>query len=284
MKLAQLFEEILEKLNSHYSINEAKAISYSLLQHYRELSRTQVLAFPEIEISEEVMQKINVAVQQLQTHKPLQYILGETSFCDLPINVSEAVLIPRPETEELVSWIKEDINVETQSTMADLCTGSGCIAIALKKMLPKTIVWACDISFDALQVANENALKNRVEVNFWQCDMLSEKINLESDILFSVIVSNPPYIRDCEKLLMKENVLNYEPHLALFVDDNDPLIFYRAIINFAKARLQKNGVVYVEINEAFGNEVKELFYEKGFSEITLRKDIHGKDRMIKAVK
>ena len=284
MKLAQLFEEILEKLNSHYSINEAKAISYSLLQHYGGYSRVQMLAFPEIEISEKVMRKINVAVQQLQIHKPLQYILGETSFCDLPINVSEAVLIPRPETEELVSWIKEDINVETQSTMADLCTGSGCIAIALKKMLPKTIVWACDISSDALQVANENALKNRVEVNFWQCDMLSEKINLESDIFFSVIVSNPPYIRDCEKLLMKENVLNYEPHLALFVDDNDPLIFYRAIINFAQARLRKNGVVYVEINEAFGNEVKELFYEKGFSEITLRKDIHGKDRMIKAVK
>jgi len=282
MTLAQLHKDIVQKLNLNYSINEAKAISYSLLQHYGGYSRVQMLAFPETEITEKVEQQILFAIQQLQTHKPLQYVIGETTFCNLQIAVSEAVLIPRPETEELVNWVTQEINSETNPTIIDLCTGSGCIAIALKKILPQATMWACDISPEALEVAKKNALANEVKINFFECDILSEKLN--SEMLFSTIVSNPPYVRNSEKLQMAENVLNYEPHLALFVEDDNPLIFYRTIAQFAKKHLQIGGALYVEINEAFGDAVKELFVNEGFAEVVIRQDIHGKNRMIKAKK
>jgi release factor glutamine methyltransferase len=282
MTVAQIHEQLLQELQPLYSQNEARVLSYELLQHFGKLSRAQLHAFPETVVLPEVVPKIQTAVAGLLAHKPLQYITGETMFCGFPIAVSGAVLIPRPETEELVRWVvnSEQQAADSHAVIMDLCTGSGCIAIAVKKLLPLSTIYACDISQDALEVAKRNALNNHVSIDFFPCDIVT---TIPFDKKVTCIISNPPYVRQCEKALMNENVLRYEPHQALFVEDADPLLFYRAIVRFAQQRLQKNGSVFVEINEALGNETKALFAAAGFASVELRKDINGKDRIIKAV-
>ncbi|MDR1406194.1 MAG: peptide chain release factor N(5)-glutamine methyltransferase [Prevotellaceae bacterium] len=274
--VAQLHEQSQRQLRSLYSKKEAQALSHALLQHFGKLSRTQLYAFPETEPSTETIQQIQTAIAGLLAHQPLQYLTGETQFCGFPIEVSGAVLIPRPETEELVMWAAGSINKD--ATVIDLCTGSGCIAVALKKIIPSAEVYACDFSPEALEVAQRNALKNNVTIRFFCCDVLSAIV---FDKKTDCIISNPPYVRQSEKASMHKNVLLYEPHQALFVPDNDPLIFYRAIARFAQQHLRKDGNVFVEINEALGKEMKVLFEAAGFTNIELHKDMNGKDRMMR---
>ena len=277
--VAQLHEQSQRQLQPLYSKEEARVLSYALLQHFGKLSRTQLHAFPETKISPETVQQVQAAIAGLLAHQPLQYVIGETLFYGFPIEVSGAVLIPRPETEELAEWAAGSTG--KNAVVIDLCTGSGCIAIALKKIIPSAEVYACDLFPEALEVAQRNAAKNDAEIHFFRCDVLSA---VPFDKKIDCIISNPPYVRHSEKAAMSKNVLLYEPPQALFVADNDPLVFYRAIARVAQQHLQNDGHVFVEINEAFGNDTKALFETAGFAAVELRKDMNGKDRMIRATK
>ena len=228
----------------------------------------------------------------LHNEKPIQYIIGETEFYRLPFYVNQHVLIPRPETEELVEWIislPNSSQKEKNLNILDIGTGSGCIAISLAKNLPNASVFAIDISKKALQVAKQNAVLNEVTVEFIEYDILSSNIiqtpsirGKNLNLKFDIIVSNPPYVRQLERQEIKNNVLNYEPHIALFVENDNPLLFYNHIIDFAKENLTKNGKLYVEINQYLGQETVTLLKEKGFTNIELKKDLFGNDRMVRA--
>ncbi len=225
-------------------------------------------------------------MEELKTGKPLQYVLGETEFYGLRFKVNPSVLIPRPETEELVEWIISDLPKPKTSIeglkIIDIGTGSGCIPISLKKNLPEAQLFALDISPEALDVSIQNAALNQTTVNFIQADilnLLNKQLIAEK---FGIIVSNPPYVTDAEKEQMLPNVLQHEPHLALFVPDNDPLIFYKAIADFAIKHLDTTGSLYLEINENLGEETVQLLKQMGFKKIVLRQDLSGKDRMIRS--
>ncbi|HPR31421.1 MAG TPA: peptide chain release factor N(5)-glutamine methyltransferase [Prolixibacteraceae bacterium] len=217
-------------------------------------------------------------VLRLQQQEPIQYILGETIFYNLTLQVQTGVLIPRNETEELVDQIVRKHREETLSIL-DIGTGSGCIAIALKKNIPGSVVQATDISEKALEIASRNAARNEAEIVIFRHDVLHEAF--PPDMLFDIIVSNPPYVTEKERALMKKNVLAYEPREALFVPDSDPLLFYRALANKAKTVLKKGGWLYAEINEAYGSAVLDLFSQTGFESAIVR-DLHGKERFIHA--
>ncbi len=281
MTIAELHKEIIEELTAAFPPEEARALSYALLQHFGHLSRTQLHAFPETIFPEATLPLVREAVQRLLHNEPLQYVTGETLFCGFPIAVNSQVLIPRPETEELVAWAVQELKVMDHPQVVDLCTGSGCIAIALKKLLPAAGIHACDISAGALEVAKSNAANNHVAIRFFEQDIINDS-SFTGKV--DAVISNPPYIRQSEKILMHDNVLSHEPHLALFVDDSDPLVFYRAIAQFATLHLNNHGLVFVEINEAFGEASKALFTNAGFSTVELRKDLNGKDRMLVATR
>lgn len=237
---------------------------------------------PNITITKDEEQPLFEALSSLKLNKPIQHIIGTAHFMDLDFDVNEHVLIPRPETEELVRWILEDFeNNEESLRILDMGTGSGCIPISLGKNLKNANIHALDISLEALKVAKKNAELHQVEVQFIEADML---VNPNIDLEFDLIVSNPPYVRDLEKKEMHGNVLNHEPHLALFVSDDDPLIFYRNIVLFCERHLKMSGCLYLEINQYLGKEMVALLQEHNFSEIELRKDMFGNDRMVKAVK
>ncbi len=280
MTIAELHKKIVAKLQPLYAEREARVMSHMLLEHFGRLSRAHIYAFPDTELLPDVVHKIETAVSEMAVFKPLQYVVGETTFCDCIIEVNEAVLIPRPETEELVDWVIQEFK-DSGFRILDLCTGSGCIAVALAKYFPQATVYACDISKEALAVARRNAKRNQADVRFFECDLLSTN-KLGEWKKIDCIVSNPPYVRQSEAALMAGNVLRYEPHLALFVDDNEPLIFYRAIATIAQQCLQKGGSVFVEINEALGKETKAVFEAAGFTSVELRKDINGKHRLLRA--
>ena len=239
---------------------------------------------PGLRLSESEMLTFHFAVKDLLKNKPIQYIIGETEFCDLKFKVNENVLIPRPETSELVYKIveRQKTKDKRQLSILDIGTGSGCIAISLAKNIPGSKVHALDISEKALEVAKENAINNNVDVTFINDDILSLKNNI--DTKFDIIVSNPPYVRELEKADMRDNVLNWEPHNALFVSDNDPLIFYRNILEFAKTHLNENGEIWFEINEYLGKEMTDLCKEYGFSDIEIFKDFRGKERGLKTTR
>lgn len=238
------------------------------------LQKNEVLEVADVE-------KIKRIVERLKTFEPIQYILGETEFYDLKLKVNRATLIPRPETEELVHWITKT-PLQTGAKILDIGTGSGCIPLALKYTLPHLRISAVDISKGALKIAKENADTNHLEVHFFQVDILNwQKYSWGK---YDVIVSNPPYVRECEKAQMDNNVLEYEPENALFVDDNNPLVFYKTIAEFAKGQLLENGYLFFEINENLGNEMIALVKGLGFREIELRKDLNNKNRMLKCRK
>jgi len=243
-------------------------------------SRTKLILNHEQVLSSNTIEKIDQIVSELKLNKPIQYILGQTEFFNLNFHIASGVLIPRPETEELVDWIISE-NKNGFYRILDIGTGSGVIAIALSKNMPGSNVTATDISNDALIITRENCKLNNVEIQLINHNILNHNENLNNT--FDIIVSNPPYITEKEKELMHPNVLDYEPTLALFVSDDDPLLFYRHIIEFALVHLNSGGKIYFEINELFGNEVALLLEEKNFSEIILKKDINNKDRMIKAL-
>lgn len=269
-----------DQLCSIYDKEEASAMILILFDHYFKIDRVRMALEPELRLSESEMLTFHFAVKDLLKNKPLQYIIGETEFCDLKFKVNENVLIPRPETSELVHLIAKNQKPTTnsQKSILDIGTGSGCIAISLAKQLPQSQVYALDISEKALCVAKENANINNVDITFIHDDILSLRNKIETK--FDIIVSNPPYVRDLEKAEMRDNVLNWEPHNALFVSDNDPLIFYRNILEFAKTHLKENSEVWFEINEYLGKEMKDLCCEMGFSIVNIYKDFREKERFL----
>ncbi len=279
-----------EQLCSIYDRAEANAMILILFEHYFKINRVKMALEPELRLSESEMLKIHFAVKDLLKHRPLQYIIGETEFCDLKFKVNENVLIPRPETSELVRKIHNaqfirhneqcTINNSEKLSILDIGSGSGCIAISLAKMLADAQIFALDISEEALAVAKENAEINNVNINFIADDILNLKNNIETK--FDIIVSNPPYVRELEKAEMRDNVLKWEPHKALFVSDEDPLIFYRKILEFAKSHLKEKGKVWFEINEYLGKEMKRLCEESGFSNVNIYKDYKGKERFLES--
>ncbi len=269
-----------EQLCSIYDKEEANAMILILFDHYFKIDRVRMALEPNLRLSESEMLTFHFAVKDLLKNKPLQYIIGETEFCDLKFKVNENVLIPRPETSELVHLItnRQQTTDNSQLTILDIGTGSGCIAISLAKQLPQSQVYALDISEKALCVAKDNAYINNVDITFIHDDILSLRNKIETK--FDIIVSNPPYVRDLEKAEMRDNVLNWEPHNALFVSDDDPLIFYRNILEFAKTHLKENGEVWFEINEYLGKEMKDLCCEMGFSKVNIYKDFREKERFL----
>ena len=248
--------------------------AYIVIQHLLGYNRSDCIIHADKEITIEISDEIKQIVRDLKTQKPLQYILGETEFYGMKFKVNEHTLIPRPETEELVEWVLQ----EHFNSALDIGTGSGCIAITLAKNTNAKIT-AIDVSEDALQVAKENARINEVEINFLQQDILETTSLPKVD----VIVSNPPYVLESEKQKMKTTVLQYEPHLALFTPDKEPLLFYKKIGNLSAKSLNCGGKLYFEINEQYGAEILEMLSKIGFVDIALKKDINDKDRMIKAI-
>ncbi len=278
-----VFAAYNSSLSSLYDKKEADAITIAALRKFTGQSNAYLKAFPEHSISTENQTKLLATLTRLATGEPLQYVMGNTEFYGLTFSVNPSVLIPRPETEELVEWILNSHLRNTDLNILDIGTGSGCIAISLKKNLSDANVWAIDISDGALQTAKQNAQLNKVEVNFIEADVLDTNSFNLSPLTFNVIISNPPYVTLEDKTKMHTNVTDFEPHSALFVPQDDPLLFYKAIANLATNKLSKDGLLFFEINENYGTETVNMLREKGFTQIELRKDMSGRDRMIKAL-
>ncbi len=282
MKIKQYKLLFVEQLISIYGEVEADSFFYIILENKNNLRRIDLALNLDLEFSESEINLWNSILEQLKLEIPIQYILGATSFFGLDFEVNKNVLIPRSETEELVDWIiKDGLEVEKIENLKilDIGTGSGCIAISLAKNIKNSDIFALDISENVLTTARKNAIKNNVDISLIQKNIL-ETNDLEQQ--FDIIVSNPPYVRNLEKNEIQKNVLENEPHLALFVDDNDALIFYRKIAELAKINLSKNGKLYFEINQYLGKETIEVLKNLGFRNIELKKDIYGNDRMIKS--
>ena len=277
MTLKQLEQSFTSELSSIYDPEEALQLFYMTAEHVSGLSRTQALLQTGLAINDEQEGSYQKILLALKEGKPLQHIFAEAWFYGLKFKVNSSVLIPRPETEELVHWILETASGSRIANFLDIGTGSGCIAITLKKKMADVEAEALDISSEALEIAKENAAANDVQVNFIQSDILA----YESIATYDVIVSNPPYITPKERLEMHQNVLNFEPDLALFVTEDQPLIFYKSIADFAVRHLHPSGYLFFEINEYFGKEMIDMLAAKGFTDIELRKDMQGKDRMIR---
>jgi release factor glutamine methyltransferase len=282
MKIKEYRTQFIEALSPFYDIGEVESFFYLILEEKRELKRIDLALNPDLTFSVEEIQMWNSILVQLQQEIPIQYLLGKTNFYGLDFEVNSDVLIPRPETEELVEWIIETQNPKPKTQnpkILDIGTGSGCIAIALAKNIPNAQVFAIDVSAPALATAQKNAKINEVNVVFIEKNIL-ETEDLEQQ--FDSIISNPPYVRELEKKEIKKNVLDNEPHLALFVEDNDALLFYRKIAELAQKNLSKDGKLFFEINQYLGKEMLELLEKMNFKNIELRKDMYGNDRMIKA--
>jgi release factor glutamine methyltransferase len=281
MTVIEAGKNITEKLKAIYTTGEAEAMSNLVIESITGKSIPTKTADLRAVISSSQIEQINLLILRLLQHEPVQYVLHEAWFCGLKLFVDKNVLIPRPETEELVEWIISDCKFPVNELkILDIGTGSGCIAIALKKRLKKAAVWACDISSAALAVAKKNAETLSIEINFIELDFFNEE---QRNTLpnFDIIVSNPPYVPEKDKAQMHANVLHYEPATALFVPDNNPLIFYNAIAAFAKKKLSESGKIYCEIHENLGEACLQLFLTEGFT-AELKKDMQEKDRMVKA--
>lgn len=287
MRLKDLRNEFNDELHGLFEPNEIDQFFHLLLQHHFGITRLDLAIKPHLSYPKKSLLPLLGALESLKKQTPLQYILGETEFYGLTFKVTPNVLIPRPETEELVTWILEHPPSSTGPiNILDVGTGSGCIAVSLAKKLPNAQVYALDLSKEALEIAKQNAALNQVSISTIHANILEPQTWSETfkKLRFHIIVSNPPYVRTMEKNKMKPNVLMHEPHLALFVEDNDPLVFYRAIAACAVDKLIKNGRLYFEINEYLGAPMLGLMREFQYDEIELRQDIFKKDRMIKGTK
>ncbi|MDC9723896.1 MAG: peptide chain release factor N(5)-glutamine methyltransferase [Urechidicola sp.] len=307
MTLKELKQHFLSTLKSIYPKDEIDSFYFILIEHLLKLKRIDIALDPQKELTAMEERFLLYGLEKLQQEIPIQYVTGTTEFFGLPFNVDESVLIPRPETEELIDWILQSINNQQPATILDIGTGSGCIAISLTKNIPSAKVFGLDVSQEALNIAKQNAELNKVDVQFIKQDILtlSKKVianpdnqrekqsvfnneitslqtHRKDELKFDIIVSNPPYVRVLEKQEIKKNVLDNEPHLALFVDDNNPLLFYDKIADFAKENLKQNGELFFEINQYLGKKTIALLKNKGFKNIELRKDIFENDRMIRA--
>ena len=281
MKIKEYRTQFIDLLTPIYDAGEAESFFYLILEEKQKLKRIDLALQPDLLFSEEEIVVWNSILEELKKEIPIQYLLGSTSFYGLDFEVNPNVLIPRPETEELVEWIiRNNLKIEKFKDLKilDIGTGSGCIAISLAKNLPNATVSAIDVSEKALATAKKNAQNNSVNVSFINQDILeTEDLGQQ----FDIIVSNPPYVRNLEKEEIKKNVLDNEPHLALFVEDKDALIFYKKIANLALKNLTTNGILFFEINQYLGLETVTLLKELQFKDIELRKDMYGNDRMIR---
>ena len=278
MVLKEYRQQFYDALDALYPQEESETFFKILTQEYLKLAAFEIPLNFQLELTEAQQTRFDHALNRLKKFEPLQYIVGTTEFYGFPFVLSPDVLIPRPETEELVEWIYTDFK-DQEWKVLDIGTGSGAIAVSLAKVLPKASLTALDVSAKALKIAAENATANAVKVRFIEQDILACETLAES---YDVIVSNPPYVRDLEKAEIKPNVINYEPHLALFVPDDNALLFYRKIAELALKALQPNGILYFEINQYLGEQTVSLLKNIGFSKVELRSDFAGNPRMIKA--
>jgi release factor glutamine methyltransferase len=298
MKLFEAERYIKDQLKGIYEDQESTNIAGLAIEHVTGLSKMERISRKQEELSLLQIDQLQKDLQRLKQHEPIQYIMNKAWFYGMELYVDKNVLIPRPETEELVQWIVDDVKAPgknvfvrkpteadetTQLKILDVGSGSGCIPLALKKTMPKAEVWGCDISEEALNVARRNGSALDIRVDFQGLNFLDEA---QQKLLptVDIIVSNPPYVPLKDKKQMHANVVDHEPHTALFVPDNDPLIFYRALAAFGKKRLYENGSIYMEIHEEIGNDVVTLFNENGYDNVVLKSDMQGKNRMIRARK
>ena len=254
---------------------EARQIAEMILLAKGRISRNDLLIEPNVELE---IPDLDIIADELSSWRPVQYIVGKADFADMELKVREGVLIPRPETEELVDWVARE--AKSDAHILDVCTGSGCIAIALKRMVKSSEVWAMDISTEALAIARENGAEYAPDVHFVEGDALTDFSAHFEGVKFDTIVSNPPYIPDSDRALMRQNVTEHEPHIALFVEDSDPLVFYRAIARTGRDMLNPEGRLYFEIYESLVDEMKEMLEREGYTDIVVREDFRGKPRMI----
>jgi len=276
-KVSDILPYFLKEMNGFYPENEIKSMFYIFIEHLLGYNRSDTIIKSENDLFPHFKIEFTEIIERLKKKEPIQYILNETTFYGLTFSCRKGVLIPRPETEELVDWIIKD-NENSEKRYLDIGTGSACIIVSLAKNL-KGDFHAIDISENALREAKQNVKRNNVDVNLKKFDIL----NSDLDGFWDVIVSNPPYVLESERKYMHQNVLAWEPELALFVKDKSPLLFYERIANQSTKVLNKNGILYFEINEKYGNETIEMLTQKGFVNIELKKDINEKDRMVKAV-
>lgn len=276
--LVDLFRQELVPIYGKGEVEQFIALAFEDVLEY---SKLDIFMHGQEAIPNDLIARFFEILEKLKESKPIQYILGKTVFYGLPLQVNKHVLIPRSETEELIHWILKAEGKKPE-TILDLGTGSGCIALALKDQIKSARVYGADISIAALNVAKNNAIDNDLQVEFFQFDIISQESL--GFMKFDLIVSNPPYVRISEKEWMEKNVLNNEPHLALFVEEEDPLLFYRKIVDLAEGHLNKHGRLFFEINEAYGAEVVQLLKDRGFENVTMKKDFNGKDRMVSGLK
>lgn len=284
MKIEQILNIFYSELKNFYTQNEIQCFIHIIFEDIFNVSKIEIYKDKNREIQNIYQNKIYKIIYDLKNYKPIQYITNKVEFYGLNFYVDENVLIPRPETEELVSIILKN-EILADKKILDIGVGSGCISVSLAKN-SKSQVFGIDISENALNIAKKNAENNKVNISFFEIDILNFKSlnNENQNITFDFIVSNPPYVRNLEKKMMKKNVLDFEPNLALFVEDSEPLIFYEAIANFAKEKLRQNGIIYLEINEFLANETADIFIKNNFFEVTVIKDFFKKDRFIKVIK
>ncbi len=278
MTIKKLYSEYIITLELLHGRGEATAITNIVFEHFAEISTSDIIVNAKNELDDEVLKLMQDALAALKKNLPVQYITGKAWFYNLSFNVNNAVLIPRPETEELVL---EAINLLKRNSgwkVLDIGTGSGCIPISIKKNIPYAQVTSIDVSKAALDVAQKNARDNNIEVDFLEINFLEEK-DYRKLSKFDLIISNPPYIPENEKNILDKNVTNYEPHLALFVPDNDPLLFYKKILIFAENHLEKNGKILLETHEDFAKETAGIFISENY-EVEIKKDMQGKERML----
>lgn len=291
MTIQEARQRVLFQLYEVYDNREAANIADLVMEKITGWKKIDRILNKQVRLSGNQLSMLNQYLDALLRHKPVQYILEESWFGELKFYVNKHVLIPRPETEELVDWIVREVKAETGSAelqersleIFDIGTGSGCIAVTLKTQLPQAVVSACDSSADALEIANQNAISNNTSISFFELDFLDES-RWPTLPCFDVIVSNPPYIPLQERNNMNRNVIDYEPHLALFVKDEDPLLFYQKIADFGNYRLNPNGKIFVEIHENLANETQALFKAKDFNFVEIKEDMQGKPRMIRATR
>ena len=281
-RLAEVEQQFVNELTTLYDIDEARQLYLLLLEDLFGWSRQDYMLRKQTSIDDQQTARLRNALTSLKKAEPIQYLLGYAWFMGMKLAVNQSVLIPRPETEELVQHVAT--RQQSAHRIIDIGTGSGCIALALKRMLPTVEMYALDVSADALNVAKQNAINQRISVEYIQADILEWDVIFQPDFRFDAVVSNPPYITDREQRDMHPNVLAYEPHLALFVDDHTPLLFYDHIASFAWQHLRPGGGLYFEINRNYGTAVTNLLAKKGYREIQLLQDLHGADRIVHAKK
>lgn len=280
LKVTAIYKESILELTPVYGDGEAQSIIRILFEDLMHITRIQRLTLPDLELDQEQQELLRVSMKRLMSGEPVQHIVGQAYFYGRAFRVSARTLIPRPETEELVAWIIQNHQEQEKIRVLDIGTGTGCIALTLALELPKAHVSAWDISEEALAVASANAQILRASVLLEKRDILSPQTSPP----LGVIVSNPPYIPETDRTSMLKNVLEYEPALALFVPDEDPLLFYRHIADFGLSHLQPGGRLYFEIHESYGDNVQQLLRQKGYASVEIRQDLNGKDRMVSGQK